>query len=408
MMTDVIAKILESLFCDLELLVLFISDHLLKRILERTVGENRASWSDKLDDALWAFRTAFKTPIGCTPYKLVYRKACHLPIELEHKAYWALKHCIFDFKTKGDHRLNHFVEIPSGEIKVHIEVLSVLWGNRLPIPDGSLPLSRFVKSLIRDLVFLLISSAKNYLFTIVEFLPLTPVSDALDRTDVIFAFTLQPTMKEDLILQGKSLELRLISYPRPGGPPKGSGSYYYFSDFALTKLKAGPSKSALQSFFFPVRLQNHLMRPIYNYVLVPGNHLVGMVHSGSGEADCSECFDSGSDLCIEESAPTSLVLVICHPVEVRAGCCLVADAPDSLGFFELGHHLSEEGSLAGPEAGRIRSSFSWLTSCLSQPEGAFISSSFHHHPRFMLTLLWSFTCLQFLIHGVLIRYPKLP
>ncbi|GJR64766.1 reverse transcriptase domain-containing protein [Tanacetum coccineum] len=42
----------------------------LKRILERTVGENRASWSDKLDDALWAFRTAYKTPIGCTPYKL--------------------------------------------------------------------------------------------------------------------------------------------------------------------------------------------------------------------------------------------------------------------------------------------------------------------------------------------------
>ncbi|GKA63294.1 reverse transcriptase domain-containing protein [Tanacetum coccineum] len=64
-----------------------VSNHGLKRILERTVGENRASWSDKLDDALWAFRTAYKTPIGCTPYKLVYGKACHLPIELEHKAY---------------------------------------------------------------------------------------------------------------------------------------------------------------------------------------------------------------------------------------------------------------------------------------------------------------------------------
>ncbi|GJU65788.1 reverse transcriptase domain-containing protein [Tanacetum coccineum] len=64
-----------------------VSNRGLKRILERTVGENRASWSDKLDDALWAFRTAFKTPIGCTPYKLVYGKACHLPIKLEHKAY---------------------------------------------------------------------------------------------------------------------------------------------------------------------------------------------------------------------------------------------------------------------------------------------------------------------------------
>ncbi|GJW37013.1 reverse transcriptase domain-containing protein [Tanacetum coccineum] len=63
-----------------------VSNRGLKRILERTVGENRASWSDKLDDALWAFRTAYKTPIGCTPYKLVYGKACHLPIELEHKA----------------------------------------------------------------------------------------------------------------------------------------------------------------------------------------------------------------------------------------------------------------------------------------------------------------------------------
>nr|GEY86685.1 reverse transcriptase domain-containing protein [Tanacetum cinerariifolium] len=60
--------------------------------------------SDKLDDALWAFRTAYKTPIGCTPYKLVYRKACYLPIELEHKAYWALKHANFDLQTVGDHR----------------------------------------------------------------------------------------------------------------------------------------------------------------------------------------------------------------------------------------------------------------------------------------------------------------
>ncbi|GJU28227.1 reverse transcriptase domain-containing protein [Tanacetum coccineum] len=81
-----------------------VSNRGLKRILERTVGENRASWSDKLDDALWAFRTAFKTPIGCTTYKLVYGKACHLPIKLEHKAHWALKHCNFDLKIAGDHR----------------------------------------------------------------------------------------------------------------------------------------------------------------------------------------------------------------------------------------------------------------------------------------------------------------
>nr|GEZ65749.1 reverse transcriptase domain-containing protein [Tanacetum cinerariifolium] len=81
-----------------------VSNRGLKRILETTVGENHASWSDTLDDALWAFRTAFKTPIGCTLYKLVYEKACHLPIELEHKAYWALKHCNYDLLTAGDHR----------------------------------------------------------------------------------------------------------------------------------------------------------------------------------------------------------------------------------------------------------------------------------------------------------------
>nr|GFA96553.1 reverse transcriptase domain-containing protein [Tanacetum cinerariifolium] len=80
-----------------------VSNRGLKRILKRTIGENCTSWFDKLDDALWAFRTTFKTPIGCTPYKLVYGKACHLPIDLEHKAYWALKHCNFDLKTTGDH-----------------------------------------------------------------------------------------------------------------------------------------------------------------------------------------------------------------------------------------------------------------------------------------------------------------
>nr|GEU46622.1 reverse transcriptase domain-containing protein [Tanacetum cinerariifolium] len=63
----------------------------------------RAIINDR-DDALWAFRTAFKTPIEYTPFKLVYEKACHLPIELKHKAYWALKHCNFDLKITGDHR----------------------------------------------------------------------------------------------------------------------------------------------------------------------------------------------------------------------------------------------------------------------------------------------------------------
>ncbi|GJR09264.1 reverse transcriptase domain-containing protein [Tanacetum coccineum] len=82
----------------------------LKRNLERTIGENRASWSDKLDDALWAFRTAYKTPIGCTPYKLVYGKACHLPIELEHKSSMGLKASKLRFLLFG-------LKIFSGKLK---------------------------------------------------------------------------------------------------------------------------------------------------------------------------------------------------------------------------------------------------------------------------------------------------
>nr|GEU95460.1 reverse transcriptase domain-containing protein [Tanacetum cinerariifolium] len=91
-----------------------VTNHGLKRILERTVGENRALWSDKLEDALWAFQTAFKTSVGCTPYRIVYGKACHLLLELEHKAFWALKHVNFDLKTMGDHRklqLNELSEL---------------------------------------------------------------------------------------------------------------------------------------------------------------------------------------------------------------------------------------------------------------------------------------------------------
>ncbi|GJZ52407.1 reverse transcriptase domain-containing protein [Tanacetum coccineum] len=102
-----------------------VSNRGLKRILERTVGENHASWSDKLDDALWAFRIDYKTPIGCTPYKLVYGKACHLPIELEHKAYRALKHANFDLETTGDHRKVQLNEL--NELRDHAYENSLIY-----------------------------------------------------------------------------------------------------------------------------------------------------------------------------------------------------------------------------------------------------------------------------------------
>ncbi|GJV85597.1 reverse transcriptase domain-containing protein [Tanacetum coccineum] len=65
----------------------------LKRILEKTVKDNSAIWSRKLDDALWVFRAAYKTPTRTTPYKLIYGKNRHMPFEIEHRAYWALKNC---------------------------------------------------------------------------------------------------------------------------------------------------------------------------------------------------------------------------------------------------------------------------------------------------------------------------
>nr|GEV35997.1 reverse transcriptase domain-containing protein [Tanacetum cinerariifolium] len=107
----------------------------LKRILERTVGENRALWTDKLDDALWAFRTAFKTSTGCTPYRLVYEKSCHLPLELEHKAYWALKHANFDLKTERAKKL-HDLKIKNRIFNVGDQVL--LFNSCLKIFSGKL------------------------------------------------------------------------------------------------------------------------------------------------------------------------------------------------------------------------------------------------------------------------------
>ncbi|GKE25024.1 reverse transcriptase domain-containing protein [Tanacetum coccineum] len=74
----------------------------LKRILEKTVKDNPVIWSRKLDDALWAFRTAYKTPTGTTPYKLIYGKNFHLPFEIEHRAYWALKNCNPDLIVAGE------------------------------------------------------------------------------------------------------------------------------------------------------------------------------------------------------------------------------------------------------------------------------------------------------------------
>ncbi|GJQ99337.1 reverse transcriptase domain-containing protein [Tanacetum coccineum] len=83
-------------------------------MLERSVGYNPKDWLEKLNDALWAFRTAYKTLTWCTPFRLVYGKACHLPIEIEHKAHWVLKQCNMDLTLARKRRLMQ-LNIPNRE-----------------------------------------------------------------------------------------------------------------------------------------------------------------------------------------------------------------------------------------------------------------------------------------------------
>ncbi|GJR92827.1 hypothetical protein Tco_0265001 [Tanacetum coccineum] len=158
-------------------------------------------------------------------------------------------------------------------------------------------------------------------FVDIEFLPpKPPVSDAIDCTDQLVAFN--PSDIEDRHCSGERLK----------------------------RLNVGPLIQALQSFFFPFRTLNvaayYAFCPVVFWLreIISGK-IVLLVHayaglsllesaltsSGSDTWEyCSECSDSGSDLCIEESAPVSLVFhVICHPVEVKDAEGLLSSSSSS-------------------------------------------------------------------------------
>ncbi|KAL6340645.1 hypothetical protein AAG906_010553 [Vitis piasezkii] len=86
----------------------------IKNMLMKVVNTSRRDWSIKLHDSLWAYRTAYKTILGMSPYCIVYGKVCHLPVEVEYKAWWAIKKVNMDMTRVGVKRcldLNEMEEL---------------------------------------------------------------------------------------------------------------------------------------------------------------------------------------------------------------------------------------------------------------------------------------------------------
>ena len=96
-----------------------ISNGEIKNILEKIVSTSRKDWSIKLDDALWAYRTAYKSPMGITPYRIVFGKPCHLPLKLEYKAMWVVKKLNRDLQAAKEKRFLQLSELEKLRTEVY-------------------------------------------------------------------------------------------------------------------------------------------------------------------------------------------------------------------------------------------------------------------------------------------------
>ncbi|GKF16461.1 reverse transcriptase domain-containing protein, partial [Tanacetum coccineum] len=98
-----VVNFLRRLFARFEIPKALISDrgtHFCNYQIEKAM--KMKDWSYKLDDALRTFWTVFKTPLGTTPFRIIYDKACHLLVELEHNAYWDIKNYNLDLTKAGE------------------------------------------------------------------------------------------------------------------------------------------------------------------------------------------------------------------------------------------------------------------------------------------------------------------